>query len=264
MLIEKITRQKEWYQLHLADGTKVLVSEDQLVANRLLKGQEISPAMLADIKKKGAQEVGLQLAYGYISYQLRSQKEVVTYLRTKEIPNSDIAPIIERLIQLNLIDDVVFAQSFVRTQIKVAEKGPSVINQKLKEKGIKETIIAEALDQYDSGRQYEVALKLAESFLNKSSQNSYRTKLQKVNVHLRQKGFGTDTIHDVLEALDYQKDDDREATLVAKQGAIIFRRQQKLPRAQRVQKVKEGLFRKGFSMDEINYFVENYRDEDDE
>lgn len=263
MLIEKITRQKEWYQIHLDDGTKLLVSEDQLVSMRLLKGQEMTEETVAAIKKNGAKEVGLQLAYNYLSYQLRSKKEVIVYLKSKEIPGAAIAGIITRLEQLNLIDDVQFAKSFVRTQMNVAEKGPTVIAQKLKEKGIEKNLVEESLEEYDFSRQIEIASKLAAAFLKKSSQNSHRTVLQKVNVHLRQKGFNGDVIQEVMGELDFPKDEEREADLVAKLGAVIMRRTIKLPLNQRQQKVKESLFRKGFSFDAINLFLENYDDEED-
>lgn len=260
--IEKITRQKEWYQLHLTSGEKLLVSEDQLVRYRLLKGQEVTPELLAEIKKSGAQEVGLQLAYHYLSYQLRSEKEVVKFLREKEVPNPTIKEIIWRLKELNLIDDLTFAESFVRTQANVGDKGPQVVAQKLKEKGVAPEVITEALLQYPLEQQISVAQHVAQRFLKRSSQDSFKVRQQKVKVHLAQKGFNQEVSQNALANLAPEKDDEQEAELLERLTAQAFHRYRNLPQDKRRQKVKETLYRKGFPYDELASLVDNFQEEE--
>ena len=71
----------------------------------------------------------------YISYQLRSEKEVRTYLKDKEINLEDRHLVVQRLKELNLLDDRTYGESYLRTQIRLGDKGPSVISHQLKQKG---------------------------------------------------------------------------------------------------------------------------------
>ncbi|MFU1850437.1 recombination regulator RecX, partial [Enterococcus faecium] len=91
------------------------VSEDILVRQRLLKGQELSDTLIEEIKKASSYDVGLQMAMNYLSYQLRSKKEIFTYLKEKEIVPEDRVKIVQRLEELRLLDDAIFSESYVRT-----------------------------------------------------------------------------------------------------------------------------------------------------
>ncbi len=60
----------------------------------------------------------------YLSYQLRSEKEIRTYLKEKEILQEDRNKIVARLKELDLVDDLVYGESYVRTNIRLSDKGP--------------------------------------------------------------------------------------------------------------------------------------------
>ena len=74
-----------FYEVATSEGETLRVSEDLLVRFRLLKGKELSEEELKEIKKSAGFDLGLQQAMNYISYQLRSEMEVRTYLKDKEI-----------------------------------------------------------------------------------------------------------------------------------------------------------------------------------
>ena len=70
-----------------------------------------------------------------MSYQLRSEKEIRTYLKDKEINLEDRNKIVERLKELDLINDLVYGESFVRTNVRLSDKGPKKLAQQLQQKG---------------------------------------------------------------------------------------------------------------------------------
>ena len=87
MIVKQIVKEKQtFYTVTFESGEKIRVSEDVLVKHRLLKGMEITDATYQAIQEEAGVEIGLQLAYNYISYQLRSEKEMEQYLKKKEIP----------------------------------------------------------------------------------------------------------------------------------------------------------------------------------
>ena len=94
MIIQKMTQKKaKSYEITLDDQRTFIVSEDVLVKFRLLNGKEIDESLLAEIKKASAYDIGLQQALNYLSYQLRTEKEIVTYQKEKEIGSEDIQKI---------------------------------------------------------------------------------------------------------------------------------------------------------------------------
>ena len=86
MIIKQIKVGKNnFYTVTFETGEKVKVSEDLLVHYRLLKGTEITPELFEELKSSAGFDMGLQMAYNYVSYQLRSELEMLQYLKKKEI-----------------------------------------------------------------------------------------------------------------------------------------------------------------------------------
>ena len=86
MIIKQIKVGKNnFYTVTFETGEKMKVSEDLLVRYRLLKGTEITPEVFEELKSSAGFDMGLQMAYNYISYQLRSEKEMDQYLKIVSI-----------------------------------------------------------------------------------------------------------------------------------------------------------------------------------
>ena len=135
-----------YYSLITESGTKIRVSEDTLVRHRLLKGEEISSEALREIEKEAELDIGYQIALSFLNFQLRSEKEIKDHLKKKEISQEGINYVIPKLRELNLLNDLVFAESYVRTVMKTQDKGPQQIKQGLFKKGISEENIEKALE----------------------------------------------------------------------------------------------------------------------
>ncbi|MHC5267609.1 recombination regulator RecX [Enterococcus sp. LJL98] len=257
MIIKQITLEKNhFYLLSFEGGEKVKVSEDLLVKHRLLKGEEVSQTLFEELKASAGFALGLQLAYNYVSYQLRSELEMLQYLKKKDVSSPDRKKIIERLKELKLIDDLVYAESYIRTQMRLGDKGPFYLSQQLKKKGIAENIIGTAIDLYTDEAQREVAVKTAEKNWKKNQNRSHREGLSRVRSHLIQKGFHQEVIQFALSQLPQEKDETAEWENLMKEGQKALRRQQRFPYPTRVQKIKNQLYQKGFSIDQIQQFID--------
>lgn len=90
LTVTQISKDKRnFYKIKFSNGESIKLSEDLLVRYRLLKGQEITEEELESIKRKTGYDLGLQLAMNYLSYQMHSEKELLTYLKQKEIETKD-------------------------------------------------------------------------------------------------------------------------------------------------------------------------------
>lgn len=258
--ITKITKDKgQFYLIWLTSGEKLRVSEDTLVRQRLLKGQELSEEMIEKIKKAGSYDVGLQMSLNYLSYQLRSKKEILDYLKEKEILPEDRKTIVIRLEEMNLLDDKNFSESYVRTLMRTSDKGPKIIEQQLKRKGLNDEDIQHGLTFYTMDEQVEVAKATAEKAMRRYRTKSFKDALQKVQMHLMQKGFNREVIELALEELSFEKDEEQELDVIRKEGDKLWEKHRKLDAYKRQMKVKQGLFQKRFDSD----LIQQYFDEKD-
>ena len=232
--ITRISKDKgEFYLLWLSSGEKLRVSEDILVRQRLLKGQELSDTLIEEIKKASSYDVGLQMAMNYLSYQLRSKKEI-------------------------------FSESYVRTAMRTSDKGPRNVAQQLKQKGISEEDIQHGLTFYTLDEQLNVATATAEKAMKRYRTKSFKDALQKTRLHLMQKGFTNEIIDLALESLAFEKDEEQEQQALNKEGERLWRANQRFDFSKKVQKVKQSLFQKGFDYDLIQQFISEKEVEHDE
>ncbi|BCA85557.1 regulatory protein RecX [Enterococcus saigonensis] len=257
LTVAKVVKGKQgFYEVDLSDGETLRVSEDLLVKFRLLKGTELAEKDVEKIKKNASYDFGVQLALNYISYQLRSEKEVRSYLKEREIPNSDQEKIIRHLKDLSVLDDKVYGESYVRTQMRLSDKGPSVLKQQLRQKGLKPELIENVLELYKDKEQVEIAKRTAEKILKKIHNKSFKETKQKLLVSLRQKGFSGDVASQVLDSLELEADKETEIQALKKAGEKLWRRHQNKAPHIRNQKVKQSLYQKGFALEEIQHFID--------
>ncbi len=260
--MEKI--HKDQYVVEFSLGEKITISEDVLVQYRLYKGMELSEEIIAKMQKAASVDQGLQKALNYLSYQLRSKKEIEVYLKGKEVGTANRFTILKRLEELKLVDDKIYSESYVRTAMRTSDKGPIVISQQLKKRGLSQENIDQGLSLYTPEQQQDVAYKTAEKALRHYGKYSHKESLQKLRTHLMQKGFVKEIIDEVLAALPMEKDLDEEYELLVKQADKIWLRQQKLSFAKRKAKVQQSLFQKGFDYELIQQYIQEKELSEDE
>ncbi|GAB3042506.1 recombination regulator RecX [Virgibacillus ainsalahensis] len=262
--ITRITTQKKHknrYNIFLDDGQGETygfsVDEAILVEYRLRKGLEMDDSMITTLVQKDTVHKLYTQAIQFLSYRMRTKKEIHDYLVKKEAEDEQIDQIMGKLDEERLIDDKQFAAMFVRTRINTSFKGPAVIKKELIEKGVAATVASEAVEQYPYEIQYEKIQKLIEKKQKQSKKDSFRKQVQNLQATLMQKGFPQDVIKDALSDINDEKNEEAEWEAVVYQGEKLFRKHQTKYEGYRLQnKVKEGLFRKGFSIELINRFLE--------
>ncbi|MBY7146239.1 RecX family transcriptional regulator, partial [Levilactobacillus brevis] len=149
------------YNVYLDGAYAFPVSESVLVDFRLAKGMEVDKALTAQLIDADNVAKAYNRALDYLSQQLRTEKEVRDKLADLEIPAETIAATLQRLRSLALVDDAHYAASYVRTMMHTGDKGPRVIRQNLRHKGVLEQPIDEALTLYTTEEQLTVGTAVA-------------------------------------------------------------------------------------------------------
>lgn len=265
-IISKITTQKKRknrYNVFIDDEYAFSVDEDTLIKSELRKGKQLSEEDIAHIQATENVQQAYLLAINYLSYRMRSVKEMEEYLRKKEIQQDTIEIIIQGLIKEKNLDNRAFAHSFVKDRVLLTSKGPTVIRQELYEKGIAGSIIDEALQHFTYESQVEKVNKFVQKEMKKKSKHAYRKRLDQIKLTLLRRGYTQDIITAVLSEIDIEIDQTEEKMKVMREGDKIYRRYaRKYEGYELFERCKAALYQKGFSMDLIIEFIENKKEEE--
>ena len=170
-----------------------------LKAGQELEQKEIDKIIEAETKK-GAKDAALK----FLSYRMRSEKEVRDKLKKKEFAQSLIDEVIKDLKRVNLIDDNEFASAFVRDRISNNPRGKILLKQELWKKGIKKEIIEKALKEYFKDKDEE--LTLAKELLQKRKKRyeslDENVAKRRIMSFLLRRGFSYDIVKQVLRIED--------------------------------------------------------------
>ncbi|MCC5894311.1 MAG: recombination regulator RecX [Alkalibacterium sp.] len=256
-VITKVQAQKakNRFNIYINDEYAFPVDDNLLVQHRLIKGKELTKEDIDELRAKGELSKGYQAALHYLNFKMRSEKEIVDYLKKKEYQT--IGPIIEKLKSNRLINDEEYAKSFVRTNSLLKLEGPKKIERTLYTKGLSKGDVLTGLDEYSEDKQQENASKLAEKVLNRQRNKSSREMTQKIREQLMTHGFDSDVIQRTLDELEIDQSDDEEYEALQMQGEKAWTRySRKHSGYDLISKTKTFLYSKGYPREMIDRFIE--------
>lgn len=194
----KITNIKQ--QVKRADRYSVFVdgkysfslSESALLELRLASGQELDPEELKQLQETSGNDKVYGNALRYVAMRPRSEWELRTYLRRKDVDDPVADTIIERLQRVGLLDDMAFAKAWVANRHLLKSTSKRKLQLELKQKHVADSIIDQVLreDEVDERQS------LRELVAKKQSRYPDRNKFMQ---YLARQGFRYDDITAVLD-----------------------------------------------------------------
>lgn len=142
-------RNKERVNVYIDGEFEFAVYIDTALSNRLKKGMELSEGDVERILGEDGEKYALSCAMKFLSYRMRTERELRQKLKEKEIAEGAIDTAIGKLQEMGYIDDAAFAELY--TQELLQKYGPRVAMQKLMQKGVPRDIAQEALDDMEQG-----------------------------------------------------------------------------------------------------------------
>ncbi|GEK29635.1 regulatory protein RecX [Furfurilactobacillus siliginis] len=251
------------YNVYLDGKYAFPISESVMIKFQIFKGMEIDQKLQEQIIAADDVARAYNRALDYLSGQLRSEREVEEKLASLEIEPGVITDTLQRLRDLRLVDDQAYANAYVRTIRNTSDKGPIVIRQNLRRKGIGENLIDRALEEFAGDEQVENGVTVANKLAKHYARKPFSTQKQKVIQGLMTKGFTREVIDQVMSQLELERDDEAEQDLLLHEATKIWARNRRYDRRDRVNRTKRTLFGKGYQMDEISRVVEQLQMEDD-
>lgn len=98
-------------------------------------------------REERARDVCLRL----LTVRARTRSELEAQLTKRGYPDDVSARVLDRLVEVGLLDDVAFAEEWVRSRRANSGKGKRALATELRTKGVDPDVIAETLDSVDAG-----------------------------------------------------------------------------------------------------------------
>ncbi|WP_040206449.1 recombination regulator RecX [Neobacillus jeddahensis] len=264
-IITKITTQKKNQErfnvfMDYGKGEEFAFSVDSevLIKFQLKKGMELDEFSFLEVQFQDDIRKAYNLAINYLARRMRATKEVKDYLLKKEIDEAVIGEVLHKLSGQKYLNDQEFANAYVRTQANTTDKGADIVKMELKEKGIEQSILTQALEEFPLEQQIEKAMKISEKFFQKNTKESLKIQKQKLETLLHRKGYSFEVIAIAMNETEIPEEADEELDAIRFQGEKAHRKFAQYTGYEYKQKMKQTLYRKGFSIDLIErYLAEN-------
>lgn len=122
-----------------------------LTRNHLSVGIEMPPDLLTGLQDQTHLQRLLDKTINFLSFRPRSESEIVSYLIKNKASKSEQQHILEKVKELNLVDDKEFAKWWVNQRQTFRPKGLRLVKSELTSKGVSREVI----DTLESNSQTE-------------------------------------------------------------------------------------------------------------
>ena len=180
------------------DGRYAFSLTTELAVQELRVGDSISDDRYAALVVKDQQARCFDAALRFLGARPRSECEIRDRLARHEFDGHVVDRVIERLRRIQLVDDAAFAAYWVEQRATHRPRGARLLKQELRQKGVDQDILAEALpaDDDEEGA-YRAAQRKAASLRALDE----RTFKQRLGAFLQRRGYGYETVKPVVNRL---------------------------------------------------------------
>ena len=183
------------------------VDEEVVLALGLRVGQQVSEERLARMLRAETVQRARQAALNLLSYRSRSANEVRRRLLLKGYAEDVVDEALLALSQVDLINDERFSRDWVAGRLEQKPMGKVRIAWELRQKGVAQDLVEQAVETVDSETEYELALGLVQRKIRHSGSGVSYDERRRLAQFLRRRGFSWDVTNRVLSELVSEEDD---------------------------------------------------------
>lgn len=245
-------KNKSQYELLLDNGQKIVLYEDVIIKNNLLTNKSIDEKLLNKINKDNGFENIYSKCVKKISIRLRSEKEIVDYLKDNLYDADVINKIIEKLKKNKLINDELFCKSYINDRLLLTNYGPIKIKNELKKHNISDDVINKYLNEIDK-TEFDVKInKIISKHIKNNNKYSSTMLKNKIQSSLNELGYYKEMYIEKIETIECSNDEEIFNKEVEKEYRKLSR---KYSGKELKLKLKQKLYQKGFKINKIDEFL---------
>jgi regulatory protein len=192
--IKQQAKRSDRYSIFVEGKYSFSLSEGALIENKLASGQELSSEQVKDFKRLSTDDKLYHQALRYVAIRPRTEWEISFYLQRKQASPSLISSTLNKLRNIDLINDEKYARSFVNDRKLLRPTSRRKLIAELKKKRISDEIIQKVL----GGDKQDDQVAIQEVIVRKRRQTKYQDDL-KLMQYLARQGFNYDDIKRALQ-----------------------------------------------------------------
>jgi len=180
------------------DGRYAFSLTTELAVQELRVGDTISEERHAALVVQDQHARCFDAALRFLGARPRSEREIRDRLARHEFDVTVVDRVIERLRRIHLVDDAAFAAYWVEQRATHRPRGARLLKQELRQKGVTQEVLAEALPSDDDE---EGAYRAAQRKATSLRAHDERTFKQRLGAFLQRRGYGYETVRPVVGRL---------------------------------------------------------------
>lgn len=194
--------EKNVFIVQLDDENTLYLTYDTCERYLIAVGAELSEGVISYLKLEDTYTRAKSAALSYISYRLRSRAEVDQNLQKKGFDQSIRKRVLNDLKNLHLLDDDAYAATFIKDKIQLSHYGPVRIRALLRERGVENFVIEDALSSVTEDVYRDAARKAVNKKNYTLQKFDKKKRKQKIFELLSYRGFPLAIIYEILEEQD--------------------------------------------------------------
>lgn len=186
------------YSIFVEGKYSFSLSDMALIEAKLAIGQDLSQSQIGELKQLSIDDKLYNLTLGFLSIRPRSEWEIKTYLIRKGASPTLLNDILNKLSNVDLINDQKFAEAFVRDRRLLRSTSRRKLTLELRKKRVADSVAQEVIGNEPADEQTA----LADIIARKRKQSRYQDDL-KLMQYLARQGFN---YGDIKVALNNQEE----------------------------------------------------------
>ncbi len=191
------------YNVYLANGEVLTLDERVITKYELLFKKVIDKELYECLNQDNKIYELLDGAIKYISFRLRSTKEIYDYLKKKENDIDVINEVIRKLEELKYLDDDKFTKAYINDKIKFTSIGDYKMRMELQRLGVDSSIIEKRIEEIPSEILKERMKKIIDKDIRTNKKYSGLNLKNKIYNHLVSSGYSKEMVISILNNYNF-------------------------------------------------------------
>lgn len=191
--IKQQVKRQDRYSIFIDGKYTFSLSENELMQSGIKINKSYSPSELEQLKQTAVLDKAYMRSLDLIMRRQRSEWEVGDYLKRKDYDLDTIEKTVDRLKKAGYVNDVKFAESWIRNRRLLKSTSKRKLFTELKQKRVDESVINLALEEDETDE-----IEVLKGLIEKKRQQSRYQDDQKLIAFLLRRGFNYEQIKEVL------------------------------------------------------------------
>lgn len=175
------------------------------------RAKEPPSGIADDVPDAVPEEVARTIVLRSLNQAPRTRRQLSDLLSKRLVPDDVAVAVLDRFVEVGLVNDLEFAQNWVRSRHKVRGLTRRVLRQELRQRGIDDGDIDIALEQITSDDEFRAAVDLTERKLRTMTRDDQSVQRRRLMGMLMRRGYGgsvaTAAISEVLAGTEAASED---------------------------------------------------------